>query len=92
MLHQSHIACSTFSYQLRPALLQALPQFTVLFIQSVPICCHYNCLTLADLTLLPDRHSVTLNEEKRQDADKTEGVSERRDETRRMRGEDWDWP
>lgn len=29
---------------------------------------------------------MTLNDDKRQDEDKTEGVSERRDETRRVRG------
>lgn len=82
----TQLTISAFCCQLRPALLQALPQFTLLFSQSVSICCHFNCLTLADLTLLPGRHSVTLNDEKRQDEDKTEGVSERRDETRRVRG------
>ena len=33
---------------------------------------------------------MTLNDEKRQDEDETEGVSERRDETRRARG-GWGW-
>lgn len=83
---QHLLTISTFCHQLRPALLQALPQFTLLFLQSAPVCCHFNCLTLADLTLLQGRHSVILNDEKRQDEDKTEGVSEKRDEMRRVRG------
>lgn len=87
---QCLLTISTFFYQSRPALLQALPQFTLLFSQSAPICCHFNCLTLAELTLLPERHSVALNDKKRQDEDKTKGVSERRDETRRARG-GWGW-
>lgn len=74
------LTISTFCYHLRPARLQALPQFTLLFSQSVPICRHFNCLTLADLTLLPGRHTVTLNDDKREDGDQTERVSERRDE------------
>lgn len=79
---QRLLTISTFCFQLRPALLQAHSQLTLLFSQSVPIHRHFNCLSLAGLTLLPGRHSVTLNDDNRQDEDKTEGVSERRDEVR----------
>lgn len=63
-----------FCSQLQRVLLQAHPQFTLLFSWSLPICRHFNCLTLADLTLLPGRHSATLNDYKRGVEDEREGV------------------
>lgn len=77
---QHLLTISTFCCHLRPAQRLALPPFTLLFSQTVPICRHFNCLTLADLTLLPGRHTVTLNDDKAEDGNQTERVSKRRDE------------
>lgn len=54
------LTISTFCHQLCPALLQALYLHLLLFSQSVPICCLFNCLTLVDLTLLPGGDTIWL--------------------------------